>query len=84
MDTWDEWVASERKQLNQFYNLQMFGKYILCPTKDNTVILRSHCQYHVKRDSQRYARQCCNGSKRAAPILHALAKTYSSCVEHLI
>ena len=42
-DTWYEWVAVERKQLNQFYDLQMFGKSILRPTtKDNTVILQSH------------------------------------------
>ena len=34
------------------------------------------------KDGQRRARQCCNGSKRVAPILYALAKTYSSCVEH--
>ena len=42
IDTWDEWVAGERKQLNQFYDLQMFGKSILRPTKDNAVILQSH------------------------------------------
>ena len=55
MDTWDEWVAGERKQLNQFYDLQMFGKSILYPTEDNVVILRSHWQYHVKRDGQQSA-----------------------------
>ena len=38
----------------------------------------------MKRDGQRRAQQCCDGSKQAAPILHALAKTYSSCVEHPI
>ena len=35
----------------------------------------------VKRDGQRRSRQCCDGSKRAAPRLHALAQTYSACVE---
>ena len=45
------------------------------PLKENTVILRLHWQYHVKRDGQRRARQCFNGSKQAAPILYALAKT---------
>ena len=75
MDIWDEWVAGERKQLNQFYDLQMFGKSILRPTRDNVVIVQSHWQYHVKRDEQRRARQCCDGSKRVAPLLHALAKT---------
>ena len=42
MDTWDEWVAGEHKQLNQFYDLQMFSKSILRPTEDNAVTLRSH------------------------------------------
>ena len=35
----------------------------------------------MKQDGKRRARQCCDSSKRAAPLLHALAKTYSSCVE---
>ena len=38
----------------------------------------------MKLDGQRRAQECCDGSKQAAPILHALAKTYSSCVEHPI
>ena len=79
MDTWTDWEAGERKQLNQFYDLQMFGDSMARPLEENAVILRSHWQYHVKRDGQRQARQCCNGLKRSAPILHALAKTYSSC-----
>ena len=84
MDTWNEWEQGERKQLNQFHDLQMFGEHMARPLEENAIILRSHWQYHVKRDGQRRARQCCDGSKRAAPILHALAKTYSSCVEHPI
>ena len=82
MDTWNDWEAGEQKQLNQFHDLQMFGHHMARPLEGNAVILRLHWQYHVKRDGQRRARQCCDGSKRAAPILHALAKTYSSCVEH--
>ena len=40
MDIWDEWLAGERKQLNQFHNLQMFGKPILRPfDEENAVIL---------------------------------------------
>ena len=62
----------------------MFGEDIECPLEENTVILRSHWQYHVKRDGQHRARQCCNGLKQVAPILHALAKTYASCVKHPI
>ena len=31
MDTWNVWEAGERKQLNQFHNLQMFGEYMARP-----------------------------------------------------
>ena len=55
MDTWNDWVAGERKQLNQFYDLQMFGKSILRPTEENAVILQSHWQYHVKQYGQQRA-----------------------------
>ena len=82
--TWKEWEAGERKQLDQFADLQMFGDPILPPNDPRTIILRPHWQYHIKRDGTRRARQCCNGSKYAAPLLHALAMTYSSCVEHPI
>ena len=84
MDTWSDWEASERKQLNQFDDLQIFGDDIERPLEENAVILRSHWQYHVKRDGQRRARQCYDGSKRAAPLLYAFAKTYSSCIKHPI
>ena len=40
MDTWDEWLAGERKQLNQFHDLQMFGEPIHRPSDEaNAVIL---------------------------------------------
>ena len=84
MSTWDLWHAGETKQLNQFYDLQMFGDPVLLENKSNHIILRPHWQYSVKRDGTRRARLCCNGSKYAAPILHALAMTYSSCVDHPI
>ena len=82
LPTWPQWEAGERKQLDQFYDLQMFGLPIMRPNTPNAIVLCSHWQYHVKRDGTRRARQCCDGSKRAAPLLHALALTYSSCVEH--
>ena len=79
LDTWDQWLAGERKQLNQFHDLDMFGPPTRLPP--GGILLRPHWQYSVKRDGTRRSRQCCDGSKRAAPLLHALAKTYSSCVE---
>ena len=46
----------------------------------DAVILRAHWQYAVKRSGVRRLRLCCNGSKYAAPQLHAMANTWSSCV----
>ena len=48
MDTWDGWETGEHKQLNQFHDLQMFGKDMTRPLEENAVILQSHWQYHVK------------------------------------
>ena len=48
---------------------------------DSAVILQPHWQYSVKRSRIRRYRICCNGSKNAAPQLHAVASTWSSCVE---
>ena len=84
MDTWNDLEAGERKQVNQLHDLQMFGKDMARPLEKNSVILQSHRQYHVKRYGQQRAQQCCGGSKQAAPIVNALVKTYSSCVEHPI
>ena len=53
MDTWKDWYAGEKKELNLIQNLQMFGPSIERPHEENAVILRSHWQYHVKRDGQR-------------------------------
>ena len=39
MDTLSDWEAGGRKQLNQFHGLQMFGKEIVRPLKENAVIL---------------------------------------------
>ena len=82
LSTWDEWEKGEHKQLNQFKQQKVFGDPIdaaLLP-KD-AVILRPHWQYAVKRSGVRRSRLCCNGSKYAAPQLHAMASTWSSCVE---
>ena len=40
-----------------------------------------HWQYQVKQCETRRSRLCYNGSKRAAPKLHEVAKTWSSCLE---
>ena len=60
----------------------MFGEPVAAPVDRNSIILCPHWQYHIKRCGTRRARLCCNGSKYAAPLLHELALTYSSCIEH--
>lgn len=82
LDTWPLWETGERKQLDQFHNLGMYGAPTDAPP--GAIVLRQHWQYHIKRDGTRRARNCCDGSPRAAPVLHRFAQTYSSCVEQPI
>ena len=79
LETWPEWKAGETKQLDHFEKLGMYGKPQARPP--GAIVLRPHWQYQLKRDGTRRSRNCCDGSKRAAPLLHKLAKTHSSCVE---
>ena len=39
MDTWNDQEAGERKQLNQFHDLQMFGENMARPLEENAVLL---------------------------------------------
>ena len=60
----------------------MFGNAIdPCMLPQDAVILQPHWQYTVKRSGTRRSRLCCNGSKNAAPELHAVASTWSLCCE---
>lgn len=60
----------------------MFGDPIKASSlSSDAIILRPDWQYAVKRDGTRRSRLCCNGSKRTAPKLHAMTRTWSSCVE---
>ena len=82
LETWQEWKDGETKQLDQFFRQKMFGDAIDPLTLTEVpVVLRPHWQYSVKRSGVRRSRMCCDGSKRAAPQLHAVASTWSSCVE---
>ena len=47
----------------------------------NAIILCLHWQYLVKRTGLQQSQICCNGSKCAAPKLHAVASTWLLCVE---
>ena len=51
LSTWQEWAKAERKQIDQFHDLGMYGKAIDPQAmKPNAVIVRPHWQYAVKRD----------------------------------
>jgi hypothetical protein len=82
LDTWPLWHKNEVTQLDQFEQLGMYGPPCY-PPKD-AIVLSSHWQYCIKQCGKRCSRNCCDGSPRAAPKLHALAKTYASCVEQPI
>jgi hypothetical protein len=83
--TWNEWEAGEHKKLDQFYCQKMFGEAIdPMSLPKQAVILCPHWNYIVKRSGVCRSRCCCNGSKMAAPQLHGLANTWSSCVEQPI
>ena len=56
----------------------MYGDPQFLPPK--SILLRPHWQYHIKRDGTRRSCQCVDRSLKAAPILHALADSYSACV----
>ena len=82
LSTWNEWEAGEHKQINQFMKQQMFGPPVpLHLIPEDGIVMRPHWQYKMKRDGTRRSRMCCNGSKEAVPHLHAVASTWSSCVE---
>ena len=57
---------------------EMYGAPV--PAPSDAIVLRQHWTYVIKGDGTRKARNCCDGSPRAAPQLK-LANTYSSCIE---
>ena len=73
LDTWNEWLAGEAKQIDQFHFQGMFGDPVeRANLPKEAIILRTHWQYVVKRNGVRRSRMCYNGSKRAAPQLQLL------------
>ena len=79
LSTWPLWRLAEHKQLDAHHLQDMFGDPITPP--DAAIILHPHWRYKIKLDGTRSARECCDGSPRAAPALHHDAITYASCIE---
>ena len=81
LNTWDQWLAGEKKQIDHFMNQGMFGSPMSrSELPKDAVILRPHWKYLAKRSGVRRSRICCNDSKKSAPQLHAVASTWLSCV----
>jgi Reverse transcriptase (RNA-dependent DNA polymerase) len=82
LPTWHEWQQGPKGEFAQLDDMAEKGMYgpPVDPPK-GAIILRQHWTYSFKTDGTRKARNCCDGSKRAAPALHGEAKTYASCVE---
>jgi Reverse transcriptase (RNA-dependent DNA polymerase) len=82
LSTWDLWQRGEKGEFAQLDAMAKQGMY--GPPTDlpkGAVLLRQHWTYIFKSDGTRKARNCCDGSARAAPALHGAAKTYASCIE---
>jgi hypothetical protein len=78
LPNWKEWQDAEFKQLDSMAKQEMYGAPVFAPR--DAIVLRQHWNYAIKGDGTRKARNCCDGSPRAAPQLK-LANTYSSCIE---
>ncbi len=79
LSTWPLWRDGECKQLDQFVRQRLYGEPCYLPK--GGILMRTHWQYHIKRDGTRRSRNCCDGSPQAVPFLHGISSTYSSCVE---
>ena len=78
--TWPLWQEAEFAQLDAHAAQSMFGPPMMPPS--GAVVLHPTWRYKIKSDGTRKARECCDGSPRAAPALHHDdIVTYASCVE---
>jgi Reverse transcriptase (RNA-dependent DNA polymerase)/GAG-pre-integrase domain len=77
--SWPEWERAIDEQLDNMAKQNMYGPP--CKPPPDSVVLRQHWTYLIKPDGRRKPRNCCDGSKRAAPQLQIAANTYSSCAE---
>jgi hypothetical protein len=78
LSTWPLWQDAIFEQLDNMAKQDMYGTPVT--PHPLAVILRQHWNYLIKKDGRRKARQCCDGSKRAAPQLQNAERTHASCV----
>ena len=82
LSTWDGpsgWLAAEKKQLDQFHNIEMFGPPVDPPR--HATVLRPQWNSRIKSNGTRRSCLCANGSKRAAPHLYQGTDTFASSLE---
>ena len=77
-DDWNEWQASEAKQLNQYVEQGMFGEPEPRPSRANILCLI--WTYLIKTDGTKKSRCCCNGNPGRKGSI-TLDHTYAACVE---
>ena len=75
---WNDWEASEFKQLDQYHEQGTFGEPQPLPAGSN--VLNLLWTYLIKDDGRKKARCVCNGSKRMRGAV-TLAETYASSLE---
>ena len=71
LPNWKEWQAAEFKQLDSMAKQEMYGAPV--PAPRDAIVLRQHWNYAIKGDGTRKARNCCDGSPRAAPQLSVVS-----------
>jgi hypothetical protein len=76
---WLLWSHQFDSQLDSHDSQGTFGYAMDRPP--GAIVLRPQWVNVIKKDGRRKCRLCCDGSKRAAPMIHALAPTYASCIE---
>ena len=82
LSTWDGpsgWLAAEKKQLDQFHNIEMFGPPVDPPR--HATVLRPQWNSRIKSNGTRRSCLCADGSKRAAPHLYHGTDTFASSLE---
>ena len=83
LDNWIEWRDADDKQLDAHFKAGALGKPVPRPTtlEGRRQVFRGVWARLVKATGVRKSRLCLDGSKRAAPWLRQLVKTYASCIE---
>ena len=84
LPNWNEWQAADDKQLGSHFESGAIGMAVPHPVSSPeklSQVFHLVCARLVKANGVRKSRACLDGSKHAAPWLHMLAQTYTSCIE---